>query len=154
MDTLLWVFALLGFWQLVTWIWRWLLSFGGAPPEAGVLFLVKDNEETVEGLFRQLARDCHFRNLCPATGKVMVFDLGSQDQTPAILRLLARESGFLHLREIPEAQVGQAMADLGQNTLVLDLRVLSARRALVLARRFLAGAFPPASGELAGQTDE
>lgn len=137
MDTLLWVFALLGLWHLVSSFWRWLLSFRYVPPQISLLFLVKDNQEKVEGLFRQLALDCSFRDLCPAPGKVMVFDLGSQDQTLAILRRLAREFSFLHLREITEAQVGQALQGFDQGILVLDLRVLPVQQALAQARHLL-----------------
>ena len=137
MDTLLWVFALVGFWHLVSSFWRWLLSFRFVPPQISLLFLVKDNQETVEGLFRQLALDCHFRDLCPASGKVMVFDLGSQDQTLAILRRLAREFSFLHLREISQGQLGQVLQDFNQGILVLDLRVLPGQQALAQARHLL-----------------
>lgn len=136
MDALVWLLALLGLWQLVSSIRRWFLSSRLDPLQVGLLFLVKDNQETVEGLFRQLALDCHYRDV--ATGKVMVFDLGSRDQSPAILRLLARDLGFLHLRELSESELGSALGDFDQGVLVLDLRRLSAPAALARARRLLA----------------
>mgnify|MGYP007112378109 FL=1 len=144
---MLWVFALVGFWHLVSSFWRWLLSFRFVPPQIRLLFLVKDNQETVEGLFRQLALDCHFRDLCSPSGKVMVFDLGSQDQTLAILQRLAREFSFLHLRVISEGQVGQALQDFDQGILVLDLRVLPVQQALAQARHLLQRTAPLLLGQ-------
>jgi len=137
MDTLLWVFALFGFLQLLGSLWRWLRSGKSARPQISLLFLVKNNQENVEGLIRQLAWDFHFRGRYSLPGQVTVFDLGSRDQTLAILQRLAREFSFLHFREVSEDQVGQRLQDFDQGILVLDLRVLPARLALAQARHLL-----------------
>jgi hypothetical protein len=135
MDVLLWVFALVGMGYLATAIWRWLFPFQGKGPEINLLFLVQDNEEIVEGLFRQLALDCQFRNLSPP-GMMAVFDLGSRDQTVAILRGLAREYNIF-LREVPLSQLGEALGDCGPGIVVLDLRTMPVQQALVQARHLL-----------------
>ena len=137
METLFWFFALFGLWQLASLIWRWLLSFRFVPPQVSLLFLVKNNQEDVEGLFRQLALDCYFMGRFAVPGRVLVVDLGSQDQTRAILRRLTREFNFLHLREIGEDEVGLLLEDFRQGVLVLDLRVLSAKKAMTAARHIL-----------------
>lgn len=135
MDVFLWVFALVGMWYLASVIWRWLFSFQGKGPEISLLFLVRDNEEIVEGLFRQLALDCQFRNLSPP-GLVAVFDLGSRDHTVAILRGLAREYSIV-IREISLSQLGEALGDCGPGIFVLDMRTLPVQQALAQARHLL-----------------
>lgn len=137
MDTLLWVFALFGLLQLLGLLWRWLRSGKSVRPQISLLFLVKNNQENVEGLIRQLAWDFHFRGRYSLPGQVMFFDLGSRDQTLAIMQRLARDISFLHFREIPEGQVGQRLQDFDQGILVLDLRVLPAQQALAQARHLL-----------------
>lgn len=141
MDTFLWVFALVGMWYLASSIWRWLFPSKSNCPEISLLFLVKDNEEIVEGLFRQLALDCHFRNLS-LPGRLIVFDLGSHDRTLEILRGLAREYN-IYLQEVPLSQLGEALGDFGGGTLVLDMRTLPVHLALVQARHLLQR-MPPA----------
>ena len=138
MDILLWLLALFGLWQLANIIRRWLLSFRFDPPQVSLLFLVKNNQDSVEGLFRQLALDCYFLGSYAVPGRVLVVDLGSQDQTRAILRRLARELNFLHLRYIDEDQVGQLLGEFAQGVLVLDLRVLLVKEALFSVRHILA----------------
>lgn len=135
MEALVWVFAFIGLWLSVTALCNWLFSARFSPPALSVIFLVKDNQEIVEGLFRQLAIACQFGDLNPT--QVTVFDLGSRDQTPAILRLLARELRFLRFREIAEDQVLQSFWDLEPGLLLLDLRRLSATQALAQARGLL-----------------
>lgn len=147
LETLFWFLALFGLWQLASLFWRWLLSFRFVPPQVSLLFLVKNNQDDVEGLFRQLALDCYFLGRSAVPGRVLVVDLGSQDQTRAILRRLAREYNFLHLREFGEEQVGPLLEEFRQGVLVLDLRVLPARRALTAARQILQN-FPPARSKL------
>jgi len=137
MDTLLWILALFGLWQLAWIFWRWLLSFRFVPPQVSLMFLVKNNQDSVEGLLRQLALDCYFLGKFAVPGQVLVVDLGSQDQTRAILRRLAREFSFLHLREIDDDDVGKVLEGFHQGVLVLDLRVLPARRALMATRHYL-----------------
>lgn len=131
----LWTLALLGCWQLAVFIWRWFSPRGSAPP-ANLLFIVKDNEETVESLFRQMALEWHWRQR-RGPGEVLVFDLGSRDQTGDILRRLAQELGFFQLLRLEENQVGSALKELKWGTLLLDLRVAPLPEALVQVRRFL-----------------
>jgi len=137
-ETLLWILALFGLWQLASLIWRWLLSFRFVPPQVSLLFLVKNNQDSVEGLFRQLAWDCFFSGRYAAPGRVVAVDLGSKDQTPAILRRLATEYSFLHFRTMTEEQLAaEILPELSLGVLVLDLRVLSAKQALEAARWLL-----------------
>lgn len=143
LDALLWILALFGFWQLALMFRRWLLSFRLVSPQVSLLFLVKNNQESVEGLFRQLALDCYFLGRCTGPSRVLVVDLGSQDQTAAILRRLAREFTFLHLRAIDEDRVGGILAEFNQGVLILDLRTLSAKKALSSARHILTRTEPP-----------
>lgn len=145
MDTLVWFLALFGLWQLASLIWRWLLSFRFVPPQVSLLFLVKNNQDTVEGLFRQLALDCYFLGRYAVPGRVFVVDLGSQDQTRSILRRLAREYSFLHLRETDEEQVTEVLTHFRESVLVLDLRILSVQEAIKSVRHYLTR-MPP--GEL------
>jgi hypothetical protein len=137
MDTLLWVFALFGLLQLLGLLWRWLHTSKSVQPQIDLLFLVKNNQENVEGLIRQLAWDFDFLGRYSLPGQVMVFDLGSRDQTLAILQRLAREIGFLHFREVSEDQVGQRLQDFDLGVLVLDLRVLPVQQALAQARHLM-----------------
>lgn len=137
MDTLLWILALFGLWQLALLCWRWLLSIRFVPPQVSLLVLVKNNQDSVEGLFRQLALDCYFSGRCSVPGRVLAVDLGSQDQTTAILSRLTRDFNFLHLRTTDESQLGQIIREFPQGVLVLDLRVLSTQRALSAARHVL-----------------
>lgn len=154
MDTLLWILALFGLWQLANTLWRWLLSFRFVPPQVSLLFLVKNNQDSVEGLFRQLALDCYFMGHYAVPGQVLVVDLGSQDQTLAIMRRLAGEITFLHLRTIADNEVGEVLEEFRQGVLVVDLRVLSARKALQSARHFLAKMAPSTvQGQTAHQLD-
>lgn len=154
MDTLLWLLALFGLWQLASIIWRWLISLRFVPPQVSLLFLVKNNQDSVEGLFRQLALDCYFLGQYTVPGRVLVVDLGSQDQTPAIMRRLAREYSFLHLRTLKEGQVGEILEEFRQGVLILDLRVLPAKQALKAARYILQKTLPkPSSPPVARQAD-
>lgn len=154
MDTVLWILALFGLWQLALLLWRWLLSIRFVPPQVSLLVLVKNNQDSVEGLFRQLAMDCFFVGRYAVPGRVLAVDLGSQDQTPAILSRLARDFNFLHLRSIDESQVGQVLQEFHQGVLVLDLRVLPAGRALNAARYILKKAIlPQLEGRAARQVD-
>lgn len=137
MDVLLWILALFGLWQLASSFWRWLLSIRFVPPQISLVFLVKNNQDSVEGLFRQLALDCYFAGRYAVPSRVLVADLGSQDQTRAILSRLAMDFNFLHLRTISEDRIGQVLEDYHQGVLVLDLRVLPAKRALAAARLVL-----------------
>lgn len=146
MDTLLWILALFGLWQLAVLLWRWILSFRFVPPQVSLLFLVKNNQDSVEGLFRQLALDCYFMGRYAVPGQVLVVDLCSQDQTPAIMRRLAGEFTFLRLRTIAENEVGKVLDEFRQGVLVIDMRVLSARKALQSVRHVLAKT-PPTKGE-------
>ena len=152
MDTLLCILALLGLWQLLGFIWRWLFSAQSVSPQISLLFLVKDNQEIVEGLFRQLALDFHFQSIVP--GRVTVFDLGSRDQSPAILRLLNRDLSYLCFREISEGQVGSALREFRQGVLVLDLRQLTAGQALAQSRYILDKASPWLRGQHHAQPGE
>ena len=69
---------------------------------------------------------------------VVAVDLGSKDQTPAILRRLATEYSFLHFRTMTEEQLAaEILPELSLGVLVLDLRVLSAKQALEAARWLL-----------------
>jgi hypothetical protein len=154
MDTLLWLLALFGLWQLALTIWRWLLSFRFVPPQVSLLFLVKNNQDSVEGLFRQLALDCYFLGGYSVPGRVLVVDLGSQDQTLAILRRLVREFSFLHLRTLEETQVGEVLEEFRQGVLILDLRVLHVKEALKAARYILQKTAPKhSSGQMARRAD-
>ncbi|MTI96522.1 MAG: hypothetical protein FH749_13780 [Firmicutes bacterium] len=129
METVFWLLAVYGILKLAIGIWRWLLSFRYVPPQVGLLFLVKDNENVVEGLFRQLALDCFFSNRYFTPNSVIVVDLGSQDQTPEIMRRLARDFSFLRFRACHEEELAQLIARFGQ-VLVLDMRKISSRQAI------------------------
>lgn len=128
MDGLVYVLALMGAWLLLSALWQWVFSFRYAPPPVGLLFLVRDNEDKVEGLIRQLALDCYSFGRCQGPGKVFMVDLGSTDQTPEILRRLARQYSFLHLR----LNNPQGIADLTGAMLVLDMRELTVNEARMI----------------------
>jgi len=153
MDTLIWILGLFGLWQLIVFVWRWLVSFKFVPPQVSLLFLVKDNQDSVEGLFRQLALDCFFMGRYTAPGRVLVVDLGSQDQTREIIQRLAREFSFLHLRRCEEAQLGNLIQEFHQGVVVLDMRTLSPKRAVNAARHVLQRSLPQEHHQTAGQMD-
>lgn len=135
MEPLLWALALLGCWHLFRVLWDWLVP-KPVPAVASLLFIVQDNEEAVEGLFRRLALDWHWKRSCLAA-EVVVIDLGSRDRTEAILGRLARELGYFSLRQLAEGEMGTAIKEFKQGALLMDLRVVSPGQALAQVRRFL-----------------
>lgn len=145
MDLVLWLLAVYGGWQLVGALRRWLRSFRQVPPRLGLLFVVQDNEDSIEGLIRQLALDCYFLGNYHAPDQVMVADLGSRDQSFSILQRLAREFSFLHLRQIDAAEIGLMTASIPNPVLVLDMRVLAPRQARRIIRLLLCRSEPASS---------
>lgn len=137
MDLVLWLLAVYGGWRLASTAWCWLLSLRQVPPRLGLLFVVQDNEDNIEGLIRQLALDCYFLGNYHAPDQVVVADLGSRDQSYAILQRLAREFSFLHLRQIGADEIGQLTAGFSCPVLLLDMRVLNPRQVRQIIRLLL-----------------
>lgn len=135
MEFLFWALALLGCWYLFRILWDWLVP-KPVPAVASLLFIVQDNEEAVEGLFRRLALDWHWKRSGLAA-EVVVIDLGSRDRTEAILGRLARELGYFSLRQLPECEMGAVIRSFKQGALLMDLRVVPPEQALIQVRRFL-----------------
>lgn len=83
-------------WQLARLVRRQLAP-SVSPPSFSVLVLVRDQEHLIEGFLRTLAGQIR-------TGhgdELLVMDMGSRDDTPAIVERLARSPGVIRLVRVP-----------------------------------------------------
>ena len=91
------LFALIGFVHSVD---IWLRHFTQVAPSAvtvpHTVFAVKNRAETIESELRSVVWHMLAQSRSRHIGDLFVIDLGSDDETPAILSGLAREYDFIH----------------------------------------------------------
>jgi hypothetical protein len=85
-----------------------------------VILLVQNGERQVEGVVRALVA---MRERERAEGEILVWDLGSTDQTPSILQRLGRQFVGLRFLHEPEPSLETAVPPAGAPLVMLvDLR--------------------------------
>ena len=96
LDAVLWFFACFGIIQLVK------LSFATFKrniTEGSYLIVVKviNKQDTIEGILRSIVWDQLKKGTTPPP--ILVVDMGSTDDTMAILKRLAKEYSFIHITD-------------------------------------------------------
>lgn len=99
LNALFWFLAVVGVISIVEGIVGWFLNRGNKNGDMYVVLTVKNQQETIEGLLRGIV----WQNLhCENGGhvpQIVVIDLGSNDDTPNILKRIADDYKFVHITD-------------------------------------------------------
>ncbi|SES81271.1 glycosyltransferase [Anaerobranca gottschalkii] len=94
-ESILWMLVIIGLFSLLKWSFGLIKGKKITRPKTSMVLFVYNWEENLEKIIRYIASLCYFDEnlLCPVD--VVIFDLGSTDQTLNIGRKLARQFYFL-----------------------------------------------------------
>ena len=99
LNALFWFFAVVGAISIAENIISWILNRGKKKNDMCVVLTVKNQQDTVEGLLRSIV----WQNLHSDNGgnvpQIVVIDLGSNDDTPKILKRIAADYKFVHITD-------------------------------------------------------
>lgn len=99
LDALFWFFVAVGILSIVQSIVHWALGARHKKEDMYVVLTVKNQQDTVEAMIRSIVwQNLHNKNggIIP---QIVVVDLGSQDETPNILKRLADDFQFIHITD-------------------------------------------------------
>ncbi len=98
-DALFWFFVIVGILSLIQNVWGWVCGIGKKNDDMYVVLTVKNQQDSVESMIRSIV----WQNLHAQNGgvipQIVVVDLGSEDETPNILKRLANDYKFVHITD-------------------------------------------------------
>ena len=99
LNALFWFFAIVGVFSLLSDLFGLFVTIGKEKNEPCVVLTVKDQQETVEGLIRSIVWQNLHTNNGGRVPKIIVVDLGSRDNTPAILEKISQDYDFVQITD-------------------------------------------------------